>query len=113
MTSLGPSWAWDSGPTATFTPQRSLVESLRVALATDTTLVMLSDSDKAFLIPKILTEYAPVPGTSVFLVASEEQRRLWIDFLGRNLNINLLDDIGDDGVVVKTTDEALKLGHLG
>lgn len=74
-------------PTRTLTPQEPLVETLRVALSRDVTLVLTNPRDKTFLVTWLIKEWAwnvrNKVGSIVFLVANEQQVELWQHFFQR------------------------------
>ena len=77
-------------PFSSFTPQDPMVEALKVAMEKDVIFVMLSPTEKSFIVLKLLSEkIAEIKankGQAIFLVAKEEQAVLWSEFLNQMLN---------------------------
>ena len=92
----------DSVPSASFTPQESLVELLRICLSKNVSPFLADPKEKHFLVTWLIKEWTKNLVNNeviVLLVASEEKTTLWSKFLGR---LTFLDLENDKNLIITT-----------
>jgi hypothetical protein len=95
----------DSVPSASFTPQESLVELLRICLSKNASPFLTEPNEKHFLVTWLIKEWAKNLTSNEFIlliVASEEKAVLWRKFLAR---LTFLDLENDKNLVITTPNE--------